>query len=58
MDQKTLDLVLNSIESLRKGHKVLASKVIELSDRFKNTIEKIRKDESSRKLNLVQTFMS
>ena len=41
MDQKTIDLVLKSIESLGNGQKVHAKKVIEFSDAFKNTIEKI-----------------
>ena len=42
MDQKTIDFVLKSIESLGNGKKVLAKKVIEFSDAFKNTIEMIR----------------
>jgi len=44
-----MDFVLKSIESLRNGQKVLAKKVIEWSDAFKNTIEKIRIEESNKK---------
>ena len=38
MDEKTLKFVLSSIESLRKDQKMLANKVIELSNVFKNSM--------------------
>ena len=42
-------LSLKSIESLGNGQKVLAKKVIEFSDAFKNTIEKIINEESNKR---------
>ena len=57
MDQKKIDFVLKSIESLGNGRKVLAKKVIEFSDAFKNTIGKIR-NEASNKEEAFETKMN
>jgi hypothetical protein len=46
MDQKTLDLVWNFIEALRQGQQVVAKKVIQISDAVKNSVDKIKKEES------------
>ena len=43
MDEKTIKFVLNSIESLRKDQKILANKLIQLNDAFKNSMEKVKK---------------
>ena len=46
MDEKTIKFVLNAIDSLRKDQKILANKVIELNEVFKNSITKIKKKQS------------
>ena len=46
MDEKTITFVLNAIDSLRKDQKILANKVIELNEVFKNSITKIKKKQS------------
>ena len=46
MDQKTAEFVLRSIEALRKDQKVIIKKVMEFSDAFKISIEKIKKEKT------------
>ena len=43
MDQKTTDSVLTSIQNLKKDQKVVANKVIKLTEAFQNTIKKMEK---------------
>jgi hypothetical protein len=46
MDQKTMDFVLNAIESLRSDQKTIAKKLITLSEAFKNSLNKMKKEKA------------
>ena len=44
MDKKTLDFVLGAIESLKNDQKIIARKVISLTNAVKNSIDKIKRE--------------
>ena len=48
MDQKSVESILSSIQNLKKVQRVIANKVIKLSDDFKDTIEQMEINNNER----------